>query len=490
MPEAVEWLWSREVDLSASKVGWRQRVVLSSECGQFALIAVDVLAEDGESSGGRCVIIQEDEQPPLHLHNRTQHELYVSAARDDAGRMEPPLKLAPGAHGSYCCPSALDDRLSLSSLHMAEDNEGGSTSGAADALAVSTSWPSREPPVTFALSPPRILNLVVAPRGSNVEGEGTSVDEGGDGSSHHERAGGPVARAAICQQGPTCLVVFLPPHESIGIPPPPPPPQKAALPSHLLHRAHGIPTAPPSVKRDISVGLSFANVSLVVWDDRYYARAGAAAATAPRVGSRGGTTTSASSAGAPPTMHPSPLIHLHLGGGSFRYHRTHQPPPLPSWLEAGASRMASTCTSSITFAARTFQVDSWGAGLQHSRGSASGGRGTHSAKVVLSAEAQSAARSATAPHPTTPQLRLSMLSVQPSSYAPRYIQLLEAHLQPFEASFDDALLSRARRFIAHTYKCMGAASAPSNRQQVGTATAATAAAAAASTAACHLRCAS
>ena len=55
--------------------GWRQRVVLASECGRLALVAVDVISD---SKGGRRVLIRPEEQPPLRLHNLTPNPLYIT----------------------------------------------------------------------------------------------------------------------------------------------------------------------------------------------------------------------------------------------------------------------------------------------------------------------------------------------------------------------------------------------------------------------------
>ena len=238
----MEWVWSREIDLGASMIGWRQRVVLSSECGQLTLVAVDVLAD--AETGVRKVLIQSDDQPPLRLHNLTPHDLYVSEVVLGGGeeevqeaapsvslhpaqaaqgaqpplrpqpppkasqplpfRLRPgetPLKLAAGAHGPYCCTSILDERLSS---HAQLSRARGS---AADAGCVSklTAAPRRRPhlcPLTAACSCSTAVAAVAA--AAAVAAVAVMATSGGS----LRRRQYPSARAAICQQGPTCLVVF------------------------------------------------------------------------------------------------------------------------------------------------------------------------------------------------------------------------------------------------------------------------------------------
>ena len=106
-PEPPIWLWSREIDLGGSKVGWRQRVLLASECGQLALIAIDIVADD--ATGTRRVLLHSEQQPPLRLHNLTAEVLYIG---DASNPEDAALPLAPGAqvrsplisHARPCSP--------------------------------------------------------------------------------------------------------------------------------------------------------------------------------------------------------------------------------------------------------------------------------------------------------------------------------------------------------------------------------------------------
>ena len=58
-------------------IGWRRRVVLSSECGQLTLVDGGTQRADARRTCA-TVLIQSDDQPPLRLHNLTPHDLYVS----------------------------------------------------------------------------------------------------------------------------------------------------------------------------------------------------------------------------------------------------------------------------------------------------------------------------------------------------------------------------------------------------------------------------
>ena len=404
--EPVEWLWSREICLGAAKVGWRQRVVLASECGQLALVAVDLIVDT--ASGVRKVLIQHEEQPPLRLHNLTPYDLYVSEATAAASGEgeggepleggglwwartdDPPLKLAAGAQGPYCSASVLDERLSHATLSSAARAGGG-----ADALSVSrhsSPCSSGGAAVAFALSPPRVLLL--AP--TTASGDG------------HART--PIARTAICQQGPTCLVVFLPittpgvdgDHHSSLVPPPPPPPP--------LSR-------PPTPPRDLSFAAGFGEVAMIFWDERR---------PPMDIGASGIAT---------------PLLHARLLACTIRAERHSQPPPLPASLQGGTQRLPAPRASTLSFCTRALQLDGWPVR----------GQGRPS-KVVLSAQPPPLHSAAHAPA-LPPQLRMSILAVQPSPDAPRYVQLLELRAAPLEASLDDALIARLRLYAADVARC-------------------------------------
>ena len=229
--EPPTWIWSREIEVGLAKTGWRQRVALASECGQQrTLLILDVVLD--EATGMRHVLVQLDPQPVILLHNLTSEPLFI---KDAAAPHDALLRLAPGAQRPFCLAVAVEENLSrpISLESSAREIEG-------DRLLVSRT-PSSAHAATLALSPPRVLTLVCHDTASDERRATDGVVIGGSGA---------LVRTAICHQGPTCLVVFVPLH---------------ALDTacHAARRAAS--RAPP---RDLSLSLQLQEVSILIWDTR------------------------------------------------------------------------------------------------------------------------------------------------------------------------------------------------------------------------------
>ena len=309
--EAAEppvWLWSRDVIIGSDKAGWRQRVALASECGQLALLTVELHVQD---TGVRYLFLRMDSHPPIRIHNLTSHDLYVTDAA--ASPLDPPYRIAAGVQRPFYCAADAEEPISSAALQKT-----GTDGTDARALLVSCLSSARPDAASLVLAPARVITLI-CPSGSASSGRSN---------------GGTLIRAAVSCQGPTRIIVFVPLH----------------LPTALDTPVTVTKSRPP---RDLTLSLRLGETSIVVWDSRN-ARTCLPARYRP-------VSVHSQSHAAIDEVPCLPLLHLRAIGSIWRIQRAVQPPPLPSSLQGGLQRLPSPHTLSTSISVRSLQVDGWSA---------------------------------------------------------------------------------------------------------------------------------
>ena len=240
----------------------------------------------------------------------------------------------------YCCTSSIEERLSRASLHPEASRGGSNGSDEENNLLV-----SRSPMISrgltaedgrrtaaLALSPPRVLTLLCRPA--------ATAEEGAEQDAHTS-----FVRVAICHQGPTVLVVFIPLHAAA----------EPALGSLGLGGLSG-PTAAarPKPPRDLSLAIRFEDISILMWDTRRTNSELTAAALRARQKQQQQRSRLRRPAGDAPIR---PLLHVRVLGGSLRVQRALQPPPLPASLQGGLQQLPSPRTLSVSLSVRSLHLD-------------------------------------------------------------------------------------------------------------------------------------
>ena len=443
-----EWDWSGELSLEADEVGRRQRVCLQSEGGRLRLLACELSADGG---GVLHATLFDEPQPPLVLHNRTQHTLFLCHA------CAPPLGDAP-------LPAPSHEVLKLGPGRTGRFFMGGGAPKAAAADGTPTSKPSTAPSenvlllglqrdmvagynpamgavpggAALRLAPPRVLSLrLLPPRDLPPRDRDRTPDCTRDRTS--AGASQPLdLEIAISLHGPTCTLHLLP----------------AA--TAAFARPAQAAAAPRALPSELSAACSIGRLSLCLWAERGQAAANAAVALleANAAGAAAAPTHDGTAAlhggGAPARrLKGGPLLHLTSEGLECALRRSVQPAALPERLRLRLPRAPATSTStSVQCTLRTVQLDSWGGGA------------AAAPRVVLCAEGVpqrgrpqrggSAAAAAAAPRRAV--ARVSLIASRHGA-APAHLQLAEVRLLPLALALDDLLVARVSALLEASAIC-------------------------------------